>query len=136
MRRLIWTAPLAVLVLVACSAEQTALEESHARANVGSCTATVTSSEFDSPVAPNTGGHHAHFTVTNTTDSSEAISPSCSTLLNATCTGLNVTSPFNLTAHTAQDVIATFSVGASPNKGAVKLTACTVTASDQWVLLN
>jgi hypothetical protein len=138
MRGLIWTAPLAVLVLVACSAEQTALEESHARANVGDCTATVTQSDlgWDSPVPHNTSGHHAHFTVTNTTNLSEAITESCSAIWGITCTGLSPSSPFTLGANAQQDVIATFSTGSTTKFGAVHLTACGILASDSAVRVN
>jgi hypothetical protein len=134
MRRLI--AAFGIATLLCCAAPEGAPERvAGPRAFLGSCTVTIQSGMFQSPVGANTSGHLANFLLTNTTDSTEGISVTCGGTKTVTCTGV---SPSLISLPAAHDttVQATFSVGNSIPNSLVQVTACSVTQSDGPIVVD
>jgi hypothetical protein len=85
------------------------------------CTRTVTIDDIDSPVVHGTAGHHAHFTIRNTSATANTAAVTC-TATNATCTGV-FPSTLTLSPGQASEVTVTFTAGA-PGVGKVGAASC------------
>lgn len=97
----------------------------------GSCSSgSVTLESYDTPVAVNTGGHHAAFTVKNTSTDSATVTTSCSATKTLTCTFVSPDT-FLLAPGGSRLVTVTFAAGGTAVAAAVNLFACS-TSGQAW----
>ena len=119
---------LLVMALSACASSDTSGPDlsSTVVSTQALCTRSVALDDIDSPVVHGTANHHAHFTVHNTSATTNTAAVTCAGT-NATCTSVFPAS-LTLPPGTASEVTVTFTAG-SPGFGTIRASSCNGTKS-------